>query len=611
MAIRTRRPANPVPRAYVPPNTKPHKVKTGDSLDSIARQHGLSWQALARLNWKTNVPDEINWYLGHYVGCTAASPDGYNYSFRDSDSPGLIYVPDPAATAPGGGAPGQPGGTVTTPQPIPVGQPATNAPNPVARRELNTLVTQAVRLPLGHQVPMPRAMTLFKVWLPTNTGGQLLISTTGSGTVDLRRAPDAVLKPADTAISYDVPTGEFGAYHVLAKGKPGDTVICSFVQISFARDGTGDSDPPLIPWNFYYWPSAKQHKQTGGTTVPNVWVQRAKDVMDHYSAAFSLPDLTAASKWEEANHARPDVGEGWEGHCHNSAPASMYFEEPTLQFINHVAFSSEEMEFLATEYFGNFGQLGPDFWELKRGNSKPGGANGRFYLPAFFKPGGPKTRAEFIRALTSEGFTNAAAIADSYIQSMGGEAAFAQQIKQWHGELAAEFYDRLIKFMRVKKHPLLSNMRSYRGGGGPHEVWNQAYFFYRAYYYENPNTKDPMDILVYCDLFANLDTYPSVGLPAQVSGSYVIPDSTKALFFSNIWRIQFTGSGDIVIADKRNEWRNLQNNAKEELYPPTEMLTLAKPATSRKPGDPFSLGNQYIGTDLVTKGHLKLRKRYQ
>jgi len=70
-----------------------HKVKTGESIKSIAEANGLTWQELAYFNWGTTVPDEINEHLRDEVGCTKKTPDGYNYSFDDADEPGILYIP--------------------------------------------------------------------------------------------------------------------------------------------------------------------------------------------------------------------------------------------------------------------------------------------------------------------------------------------------------------------------------------------------------------------------------------------------------------------------------------------------------------------------------------
>jgi hypothetical protein len=70
-----------------------HKVKTGESLKSIAETHGMTWQELALFNWDTAEPDAINEHLYDEVGCTKKTSDGYNYVFDDADEPGLLYLP--------------------------------------------------------------------------------------------------------------------------------------------------------------------------------------------------------------------------------------------------------------------------------------------------------------------------------------------------------------------------------------------------------------------------------------------------------------------------------------------------------------------------------------
>jgi hypothetical protein len=70
-----------------------HKVKTGESIKSLAEANGMTWQELAKFNWDTDVPDEINKHLRDEVGCTKKTRDGYNYMFDNSDDPGIIYLP--------------------------------------------------------------------------------------------------------------------------------------------------------------------------------------------------------------------------------------------------------------------------------------------------------------------------------------------------------------------------------------------------------------------------------------------------------------------------------------------------------------------------------------
>jgi hypothetical protein len=74
---------------------EPYKVTSRDTLDSIAKANGMTWKQLARFNWGTDVPREINRYLRDRVGCTKKTKDGKNYVFDDSDDPGIVYIPHP------------------------------------------------------------------------------------------------------------------------------------------------------------------------------------------------------------------------------------------------------------------------------------------------------------------------------------------------------------------------------------------------------------------------------------------------------------------------------------------------------------------------------------
>jgi hypothetical protein len=74
-------------------NIEEHKVKTNESIASLAKGAGMAWQDLAKFNWGTEVPDEINKHLRDDVGCTHKTKDGYNYMFNDSDDPGIVYIP--------------------------------------------------------------------------------------------------------------------------------------------------------------------------------------------------------------------------------------------------------------------------------------------------------------------------------------------------------------------------------------------------------------------------------------------------------------------------------------------------------------------------------------
>ncbi len=79
-----------------------YKVKDGDSIKSIAESIGMTWQELARLNWGTDDPNEVHWYLKHFFVCTAKAADGYNFKFTSKDEPGILILPRPQVLEPVG-----------------------------------------------------------------------------------------------------------------------------------------------------------------------------------------------------------------------------------------------------------------------------------------------------------------------------------------------------------------------------------------------------------------------------------------------------------------------------------------------------------------------------
>lgn len=70
-----------------------YHVKTGDTLQSLAKVAGMSKMELAEFNWGTSDPEEINDRLGMLVGCTRVDPETGDYVLDSSDYPGIIYLP--------------------------------------------------------------------------------------------------------------------------------------------------------------------------------------------------------------------------------------------------------------------------------------------------------------------------------------------------------------------------------------------------------------------------------------------------------------------------------------------------------------------------------------
>jgi len=252
------------------------------------------------------------------------------------------------------------------------------------------------------------------------------------------------------------------------------------------------------------------------------------------------------------------------------------------------------------------------------------------YLPAYFKPGVEKTEPVFVDNLKlafrdpehpddQKLDRNMRATARSLINQFGGEVAFSQQIERWMGELAAECYQFLIDWLRLKKHPIVANMRAYEPEKGPEQVWNHVVFYYQPQYQEylpfldNDGPEDEKNMVVTCELRVNADLPPPLdtGLPAEIKGGHVVPNNTSRSYVNN-WRLQFDDAGKIITNKERNEWYYVLNTSNEQLFTPTKLRVMDKPSKTRaSESNPHDLGNKFVDTEIVRAGLLTLRKRYR
>ncbi|MCP3142969.1 LysM peptidoglycan-binding domain-containing protein [Pyxidicoccus xibeiensis] len=73
-----------------------HQVSDGETLESVAQMYGLTADALAKFNWGTPDPEQIQHYLLLEVGCTRKDKQG-RYVFSSEDVPGILRIPRPVA----------------------------------------------------------------------------------------------------------------------------------------------------------------------------------------------------------------------------------------------------------------------------------------------------------------------------------------------------------------------------------------------------------------------------------------------------------------------------------------------------------------------------------
>lgn len=70
-----------------------HRVRSGETLESIAEDAGMSWRALAKFNWGTDEKKEVKKRLAEQVGAWVEDPE--RDAFDDGDEPGVLFVPRP------------------------------------------------------------------------------------------------------------------------------------------------------------------------------------------------------------------------------------------------------------------------------------------------------------------------------------------------------------------------------------------------------------------------------------------------------------------------------------------------------------------------------------
>lgn len=170
---------------------------------------------------------------------------------------------------------------------------------------INTLSTPMVRLPIGHWAAdtSTSAATLYHFLVPTRAGGSLTLTLEAKGEMTLYAHDGTTVLAGPTTLGVlshhllpstkDRPT--HGRYYLLVKGPSPRKVGCTFTQTAIARDGKSSKDPPLIPWNFFFWPTAKTLDD--GTTNPHV--KTMEDILLKYEKAYGHSPAKAVT-WENS-----------------------------------------------------------------------------------------------------------------------------------------------------------------------------------------------------------------------------------------------------------------------------------------------------------------------
>jgi len=322
----------------------------------------------------------------------------------------------------------------------------------------------------------------------------------------------------------------------------------TFSEIGIAREADRDTADPLIPWNFWYFPY-------GGTGVDPKFTAWGGTVLQPCQRYERDSGVTDVYSWEVAHHDNADgKAQGWWGHCHNAAPASMVFKTPPAagKKFHIETFLCEELKFFATEYYGRQGT--DDFvWGL---------------------PGtGPMNRQGFFQ-----------------------EHKPSADPKKF-GTVIGDFHRQLQTQLLLKRLPLLMDLRDASGTDNS-AVWNQAIYKYTAKMWETPGTNNWLDVTLETKLNANEDSMrpdlSSSGLPAvQVpnplgGGPDAIPDTSPGTIRRDQtldYHLFFKEDGTVDSANAHNEWYGVTlDKDGTDLYAPRFIFAPKKP-TGKSGGD--------------------------
>jgi hypothetical protein len=389
---------------------------------------------------------------------------------------------------------------------------------------------------------------IYMIWVPSRFGGVLEVGCKqATAKIDLTHNGAAVKDPAGNTppqaskVTCQVSPGEFGWYFATVSIIGTLDMWATFVETGLSREQNDENANPLIPWNFWYFPNANSMKEL------TAWGSSHLKPCQKYESAFGKSDVLA---WEKANHNDPSgTTQGWEGHCHNSAYASFYFQTPPPggKAVHGVTISCEEIKFLATEWVGAM-KVRHFVWSL------PG-------LPTDGR-GGPFHQKK---------------PADDPV-------LFGKEVGNFHKSMR----DGLL----VDRIPLVMDLRN-SAGGDHSEVWNQAVYRYVSHYWETLPHGDWKDIQVRTFLNANDDRmrgdFSSSGLPAKVVNGpkpggkpqSAEPDADSNALKRNqtlLYRVKFKDDGDIDETDSINRWFSVKLDGQAaELHAPRFVIVPDKP----------------------------------
>lgn len=311
------------------------------------------------------------------------------------------------------------------------------------------------KLPLGKKVSGTKKPGLFRVYVPTNQGGELLIKTS-AGTIAALNAPDG--NPAKDAagqavavggneVKFETPQGVAGWYGIVVDGATSYQLESAFTIRGHAKDRDGSM---LVPWHFYYFPFTKVAE----------WADHPSKKYDGKFPGSGAFDWEKTNYWKselDSNFQRGPGGDGhgideaacqaynarcgtnysvkncgWWGHCDAAATASAIFHKPS----GGAGFSAFDVQWMVTEL-----------------------AMRHYDIRCEFHLGGesPATR-----------------------KHPSNKETCSPEGGQHVDKDVGRFHHMLVKLQKNLAQPILMDFRALQEWGGAEDVWNQLVYKFES-----------------------------------------------------------------------------------------------------------------------------------
>jgi hypothetical protein len=545
--------------------------------------------------------------------------------------------------------------------PPPEKKPPTNrADRDVAADSTATLAAPVIRLPLGRKnaraYPDGHKKSVFSLRNPTSFGGDLTIDCTPSNgsrmTLSRTLGGAALASSTSGTLTYAIPRGaaHVGTYYLIID-QPSASAAARLIQVGCSREAPSESAKPFVPWNFWYWPTARRASfpppkdltkaektlwddyAKSSDADANYWTYRARRVLSAFGQLDGSTDPTAGGSWETTHHQK-QVGKGWEGHCHFAAVASVIFEQPTAREAGGFNYLANDLELLGAEFAGRFCHV-LDLPDVFRLDTHPVNVL-EIGILDLLKPEGANDEAELkdslekiVPADTKAGTAGKEAMFKEFLKRY--KSAFpggAAEVKNELGRKAAAFFLGLQYELRDSWAPCIGDFRAGESDGNPEEVWNHALFMYEADFIESSPTGDDKRYDVDCTLSCNKDVEPpdSDSAPANINGNRIRPDPKRSVQFDHSYRLSFDDSGEVSVG-KSPEWLRCRKvGSSEKLFAPRYLKSLTPPSKTpaprpppplmpgqepKPPPPPGTFGNANVTWGVINRGLLKLRDRYK